>query len=173
MNVMDPDGLIPHYSVRGRPRLTDGYWACDRCGRSTTRIQAHWPEGRVCFTCWFTAIHTHGICPPCGADRLLPGPPTQDRTPLCAECAGIDDDFHCARCGEENGHHRGLICARCAVREDLYQIMGGTPTDPILLGLVACAPIARTRSSLDDLGSHVRVSLSNTSAVRSDLRLGR
>lgn len=133
---MRPHGLKPHTPTRGRPRLADGKWICDRCGRSTTRIQARWPEGRVCFTCWFTAIHTHGICPACGAERLLPGPTTPSGIPLCAPCAGITDEFHCRRCGEENGHHRRDICARCAVREDLYVLLGGKPSDPVLIGLV-------------------------------------
>ena len=144
---MEPDGLVPHIPVRGRPRLTDGYWTCERCGRLTTRVQANWPEGRVCFTCWFTAIHTHGICPACGIERLLPGPPAQNSTPLCADCAGILDDFHCARCGEENGHHRARICARCAVRDDLCEIMGGTPSDPVLLGLVDALCLAKRPES--------------------------
>nr|WP_231650207.1 hypothetical protein [Gordonia sihwensis] len=133
---MEPDGLVPYRPVRGRPRQASGAWVCDRCGRSTTRTQAHWPEGRICFTCWFTAIHTHGTCPVCGVERLLPGPPLPDGTPVCGPCAGIVDDFRCSRCGEESGHHRGTICARCAVRDDLHEIMGGPPSDPILSGLV-------------------------------------
>jgi hypothetical protein len=68
---------------------------------------------------------------------------------LCAPCAGITDDFHCQRCGEENGHHRRNICARCAVRDDLYELLGGKPTDPTLIGLVnALCSAKRPESTL-------------------------
>jgi len=86
-------------------------------------VQATWPEGRICFTCYFTALHTHGPCPRCEQQRLLPGPPDEPGGATCGACAGITQDFHCARCGAEAGHHRGDTCARCALRDDLTALL--------------------------------------------------
>ena len=132
-----PDGLSPRSTRRGRPRATSTRDdPCARCGRNIPRLAARWPEGRLCFTCYNTAIHTHGACPNCGQDRLLPGPPIADGEPVCGTCAGIDVDFHCQRCGVEAGHHRGNLCVRCVLRDDLHTLLGGTPSDPTLAGLV-------------------------------------
>jgi len=136
---MDPKpvGLSPRSTQRGRPRVAGTRNdPCARCGRSIPRLAAHWPEGRLCFTCWFDAIHTRGTCPECLQDRLLPGPPHADGLPVCGPCAGISYDFHCSNCGNEAGHHRGKLCARCALRDDLNDLVGGVPTEPALIGLI-------------------------------------
>lgn len=133
---MEPEGLNPRNSVRGRPRKTYGTRDCARCGKPLRRVQATWPEGRVCFPCWFVAIHARGECPRCGVDRLLPGPADENGRNVCGPCAGIVDDFQCGRCGAEAGHHRKNLCARCALRDDLHVLLGGVPTDPTLAGLV-------------------------------------
>jgi len=131
-----PDGLSPRSTRRGRPRLTSGAHTCARCGRDTTRIQTTWPEGQICFTCWFDAIHPRGTCPGCGQERLLPGPTDPSGSPICGPCAGIPYDFHCGRCGVEAGHHRAKLCARCALRDDLHTLLGGQPSQTPLVGLV-------------------------------------
>lgn len=136
---MDPKpvGLSPRRTVRGRPRTTsDRDDPCARCGRNIPRLAATWPEGRLCFTCHFDAVHTRGTCPDCLQERLLPGPPDANGDPICATCAEIPYDFHCERCDAEAGHHRRRLCARCALRDDLYDLLGGEPTDPSLVGLV-------------------------------------
>ncbi|WP_346995734.1 hypothetical protein [Dietzia sp. SLG310A2-38A2] len=133
-----PDGLSPRSTRRGRrPRAASSRDdPCARCGRNIPRLAARWPEGRLCFTCYNTAIHTHGTCPNCCLDRLLPGPPVADGEPVGGTCAGIDIDFHCQRCGVEAGHHRGNLCARCVLREDLHALLGGAPENPPLAGLI-------------------------------------
>ena len=136
---MDPEplGLSPRSTQRGRPRVVGTRNdPCARCERSIPRLAAHWPEGRLCFACWFNAIHTRGTCPECLQDRLLPGRPNADGLPACGTCAGIPVDFHCERCGSESGHHRGKLCARCALRDDLNDLVGGVPTEPALIGLI-------------------------------------
>lgn len=134
---IQPEGLSPRSTVRGRPRTRDGRAdLCARCGRNIPRIAATWPEGRLCNPCYYTAIHTHGLCPGCGQERLLPGPADANGRPTCTDCAGLGVDFHCARCGTEAGHHRGRVCVRCILREDLHDLLGGEPTDPALVGLV-------------------------------------
>lgn len=127
---MDPKpvGLSPRSTVRGRPRTTSAHNdPCARCGRNIPRLGATWPEGRLCNICYFDAIHTRGTCPVCHQDRLLPGP---------SACAEIPHDFHCERCDVEAGHHRGRLCARCALRDDLHALLGGEPSEPALVGLV-------------------------------------
>lgn len=136
---MDPKpiGLSPRSTVRGRPRTTNTREdPCARCGRNIPRLAARWPEGRLCNICYFDAIHTRGICPECLQDRLLPGPPNADGQPICATCAELSYDFHCDRCGAEAGHHRGRLCARCALRDDIQGLLGGEPSAPALVGLV-------------------------------------
>lgn len=118
-----PLGLSPRSLGRGRPRATSGTFTCARCRRDAPRVQATWPEGRICFTCHFTATHTHGRCPRCGQHRLLPGPPEEPDGATCGSCAGIEQDFRCARCGIEAGRHRGDDCARCALRDDLNALL--------------------------------------------------
>lgn len=136
---MDPKpvGLSPRSTVRGRPRTTTTRIdPCARCGRDIPRVAAIWPEGRLCYICHFDAVHTRGTCPECLQDRLLPGPPNADGHPLCSTCAEIPYDFHCVRCDVEAGHHRTRLCARCALRDDLHELLGGAPTDPALIGLI-------------------------------------
>lgn len=132
-----PTGLSPHSTVRGRPRTTSTRDdPCARCGRNIPRLAKQWPEGRLCFTCYYNAIHTRGTCPECLQARLLPGPPNADGLPICANCAEIPYDFHCQRCELEAGHHRGRLCARRALRDDLHDLIGGPPAHPTLVGLV-------------------------------------
>lgn len=136
---MDPKPvrLSPRSTVRGRPRTTSTREdPCARCGRNIPRLAATWPEGRLCNICYFDAIHSRGTCPECLQDRLLPGPPNADGHPTCSTCAEIPYDFHCERCDVEAGHHRGRLCARCALRDDLHGLLGGAPTDAGLIGLV-------------------------------------
>ena len=139
---MDPKpvGLSPRSTVRGRPRTPRSRSGredpCARCSRNIPRIAKRWPEGRLCFTCYYDAVHTRGTCPECLQDRLLPGPRNADGQPTCATCAQIPYDFHCERCDVEAGHHRGRLCARCALRDDLHGLLGGPPGSPALVGLV-------------------------------------
>lgn len=67
-------------------------------------------------------------------ERLLPGPSNADGQPICSTCAAIPYDFHCERCDVEAGHHRGRLCARCALRD--HGLIGGEPRDPSLVGLI-------------------------------------
>ena len=136
---MDPKpvGLSPRSTVRGRPRTTSARKdPCARCGRNIPRLAASWPEGRLCNICYYDAVHTRGTCPECLQDRLLPGLRAADGEPICSTCAEIPVDFHCERCDTEAARHRGRLCARCALRDDLHELLGGVPEQPALLGLV-------------------------------------
>jgi hypothetical protein len=64
--------MLPAVTVRGRPR-TNGSVQCARCGRNDGKARATWPEVKICGPCFTVATRTHGTCPECGQDRLLPG----------------------------------------------------------------------------------------------------
>jgi integrase len=105
---------------RGRPRSITGNLTCDRCG-ATARIRVIWPDGRICGVCFHRATRTVGDCDACGRRRLLPGRNGDRR--LCRDCAGITTALECARCGREGERYRRGICARCALRDDLTDLM--------------------------------------------------
>jgi hypothetical protein len=135
MATNKPNGLSPRNTSRGRPRTT-GTATCARCGRNAGRTRATWPEGRICGPCFTTATRTHGTCPDCGKDRLLPGPPETSEGPRCAPCSGILHDFHCSRCNTEGEFYRRGICARCALRDDLNELLLSHPADPETAGKI-------------------------------------
>jgi hypothetical protein len=69
-------------------------------------------------------MRTHGPCPGCGTDRMLPGrSPDHANEPVCVECAGITQDYHCTRCGTETEYYRRDVCARCSLRDDLTVLL--------------------------------------------------
>ena len=43
--------------------------------------------------------------------------------PVCVDCAGITQDYHCSRCGTETEHYRRNTCARCSLRDDLTSLL--------------------------------------------------
>jgi hypothetical protein len=76
-------------------------------------------------------MRTHGICPNCGHDGVLPGRLNRtDPRPVCMTCAGIPGDYTCRTCGREGEIYRRGECARCALRDDLCTILLHHPADP-------------------------------------------
>jgi hypothetical protein len=120
---------------RGRPRGT-GNVVCDRCGRHVAKTRVTWPDGRVCGICFTRATRTHGTCDECGQQRLLPGRDGQRR--LCRGCAGIVTALDCTRCGREGERYRSGLCARCALRDDLSELLTSVdgPSFPVADRLV-------------------------------------
>lgn len=43
--------------------------------------------------------------------------------PVCIDCAGITQDYHCSRCGPETEHYRQNTCACCSLRDDLTVLL--------------------------------------------------
>jgi hypothetical protein len=86
--------------------------------------RASWPGEDLCYSCFYTAMRTRGICPRCGHDGVLPGLAGDgDHEPICVSCAGIPGDFACRQCGAEGDFYRRRTCARCALRADLTALM--------------------------------------------------
>ncbi len=105
---------------RGRPR-SSGELQCDRCGRATGKIRVHWPDGRICGICFHQATRTFGTCDQCGQPRLLPGRSGDEQ--LCIPCSGITTALTCTRCSAEGERYRQGLCTRCALRDDLTNML--------------------------------------------------
>jgi hypothetical protein len=120
----------PRSTTRGRPRVTTGAFECSRCKRMANKLRAYWPGDQLCHSCFYTAMRTHGICPNCGHDGVLPGRRNRtDPSPVCLTCAGIPGDFTCTTCHHEGEIYRRRQCARCALRDDLCKILLHHPAD--------------------------------------------
>lgn len=124
-----PEGLNPRNTTRGRPR-TGGTVICARCGEGVRKARVNWPEGKVCGPCFTRATRTYGVCPGCSESRLLPGPSVGVGGPTCSACSGIAFDFRCTRCGHEGQFYRRGMCARCALHDDLADILLDGAADP-------------------------------------------
>ena len=109
---------------RGRPLVTDGVFRCSRCQRMANQRRASWPGEQLCYSCFYAAMHTRGVCPQCGHDGVLAGLASDAiRRPICLSCAGIPGDFTCRGCGTEGDFYRRATCSRCALRQDLTALM--------------------------------------------------
>ena len=109
---------------RGRPPVYDGVFRCSRCQRMANQRRASWPGEQLCYSCFYSAMHTRGVCPQCGHDGILAGLATDAiRQPICLSCARIPGDFTCRGCGTEADFYRRATCSRCALRQDLTALM--------------------------------------------------
>ena len=125
---------------RGRPLVADGQFRCSRCQRMANQRRASWPGEDLCYSCFYAAMRTRGVCPGCSHNRVLPGLAIDaDRQPICLSCAGIPADFTCRRCGAEGDFYRRGTCARCALREDLTVSMIDGAHDPQAMAAIVDA----------------------------------
>ncbi|GLP81016.1 hypothetical protein [Mycobacterium antarcticum] len=94
------------------------------------KLRVYWPGDQLCHSCFYAAMRTHGICPACGHDGVLPGRTGDtDSQPVCLTCASIPGDFTCTTCHREGEIYRSGECARCALRDDLCTILLHHPAD--------------------------------------------
>ena len=141
--------------------------------------RASWPGERLCYSCFYAAIHTRGICPQCGHDGILAGLAMDAiRRPICLSCARIPGDFTCRDCGTEGDFYRCGTCARCSLRQDLTALMidGAQRRDamaPIVEALcrvdrIALLPGVRRGGASSRPTSGVRLGVTGLIAVRPD-----
>ena len=96
---------------------------CARCRRSGRKVAKVMPDGPLCAACHSAAVRRRGPCAGCGQERLLPGvDPAGGR--LCCGCAGITQDYTCARCGTEWALRREL-CEWCHLGDVLDGLLDG------------------------------------------------
>jgi hypothetical protein len=103
---------------------------CARCGRCRL-VNAEWPIGPVCGTC-YTYVRKHpAACPACGQIAALSGADSQHR-PICGPCAGWrGPTFACHGCGAPDLLEYGR-CARCVLRAVTRDLLAGA--DPAMHG---------------------------------------
>jgi hypothetical protein len=120
--------------TRGRPKVNGGI-CCTRCERMSTQNRTpSWPGEQLCNSCFYTTMRTHGICPLCGHDGLLPGRTNRaDPQPVCRSCADIPDDYQCLTCHTEGQIYRDGQCARCALRKDLTALIVDGAIEPVVM----------------------------------------
>jgi hypothetical protein len=121
----------PRSTSRGRHTITNGAFRCTRCERMTNQPRVYWPGEQLCNSCFYIAMRTHGICPNCGHDGVLPGRLNRaDDRPVCLSCAGIPGNYQCRTCHTEGEIYRRGQCARCALRDDMTVLMVDGAADP-------------------------------------------
>jgi len=104
---------------------------------STQNRTPSWPGEQLCNSCFYTAMRTHGICPICGHDGLLPGRADRsDPRPVCLGCAGVAEDYRCRTCHTQGQIYRGGQCARCALRDDLTALIVDGAADPATMSAI-------------------------------------
>lgn len=115
--------------------------ACSRCGR-VRPVNAEWPIGPVCSTC-YEYIRSHPlVCAKCGEDQPLIASDGEGQN-ICGPCAGVAVEYDCRRCGQGGRIYSDGICARCVLADrldDLLQQTNGIPAPqlrPVRDALVA------------------------------------
>ena len=101
------------------------------------QLRVTWPADRLCNSCFYTAMRTHGTCPICGHNGVLPGRVCRtDPRPVCLSCAGIPGNYRCTICHTEGQLYRGGQCARCTLRDDLTALIVDGAADPVTMATV-------------------------------------
>lgn len=102
------------------------------------QLRVNWPAEQLCHSCFYAAMRTYGICPICGHDGVLPGRDGRtDPRPICLSCAGIPGNYRCAICNTEGQLYRDGQCARCALRDDLTNLMVvDNAADPVTMDAI-------------------------------------
>lgn len=114
-------GLVSRQTdKRGRQRYCAGCWSkgtCSRCGRQRP-IDAFWPIGAVCGSCYnYTRLHP-ARCPACEVTQPLIGLDDNGGR-ICGPCAGLEVDYDCPGCGRaglmvSEGRCYGCLAAKRA-----------------------------------------------------------
>ena len=102
--------------------MSDASQFCAQCGAYKIDRGRRWPGGAICQKCFQRAMRINGPCTSCGQERLTPGL-DRNALPICVDCAGIDTDLRCTRCGEEDEPVRRGLCAACCLRDDLTELL--------------------------------------------------
>lgn len=115
-------GKLVCRSCQPRPRRP-----CCRCGR-TRPVNAEWPIGPVCTTCYEHIRNHPAVCAECGRLQPLIGASLGGQG-ICGPCAGTAIDYSCRRCGYPGLIYAAGTCARCVLTERVDDLLqsGGPP----------------------------------------------
>ena len=95
---------------------------CARCGRLRV-VNAVWPVGLVCGTCYAYVRRHPATCARCGQAAALVGAVGPE--PVCGPCAGWDGPaFTCRSCGAPDMLEHGR-CFRCVLGSTLDDLVAG------------------------------------------------
>ncbi|MEO3976762.1 hypothetical protein [Streptomyces sp. CAU 1734] len=118
-----------------RRSRTDGRPLCDTCRprkpascslcRITAQVQARWPLGPVCSTCYARVRANPAPCTACGATRTLTG--RIAGAPACGPCSGAAADYACTRCADPADSTIGGLCETCAFDTTAADYFTGLP----------------------------------------------
>jgi DNA-binding Xre family transcriptional regulator len=93
---------------------------CARCHRFRP-VQARWPLGPVCNTCYAVVLDTPGPCSLCQSTAPLVGR-DEHGLPLCGPCCGLPAHA-CRRCGQAGRRYADQVCARCVLEDRLAELL--------------------------------------------------
>lgn len=93
---------------------------CCRCGRNRP-VNAEWPIGPVCSTCYEHIRNHPESCARCG--DIQPLIALSDGEGICGPCAGVAVDYVCRRCGSGGQIYAEGTCARCVLVERVNDLL--------------------------------------------------
>jgi hypothetical protein len=96
---------------------------CSRC-RQTRTVQALWPMGPVCASCYTTVRNTPQQCAVCGIVRVLTGL-SGTGTGVCGPCAG-GRDYTCQGCGRPGHLYAHDRCQWCVLDTRVRDLLADT-----------------------------------------------
>ncbi|MFB6530393.1 hypothetical protein [Streptomyces sp. NPDC056399] len=84
-------------------------------------MQANWPVGTLCHTCFQRRKRNPALCAQCGTLRTLVGR-TKDGN-ICGPCSGTDIDFACRRCSYPGDIYADGSCTRCVAKDRVHDLL--------------------------------------------------
>jgi len=94
---------------------------CCRCHRIRP-VNAEWPVGLVCSTCYEYVRNHPGTCSVCGETQPLIAGEAQAPS-ICGPCAGLAVDYNCRRCGKGGRIYADGTCSRCVLGDRLDDLL--------------------------------------------------
>lgn len=94
---------------------------CSRC-RRVRLVNAEWPIGPVCSTCYEYVRSHPETCSSCGGLQPLIAGDAQSPS-ICGPCAGLDVQYNCRRCGEGGRIYADGTCSRCVLGDRLGELL--------------------------------------------------
>jgi hypothetical protein len=101
-----------------RPRTAH---PCAICGQ-TKPVQARFPAGPVCRSCYERAKRDTSRCGSCGRRGMIVGS-DPGSGPICRTCAGMFGNYTCPRCGRPGRTRSRGSCQRCRLADRVDRLL--------------------------------------------------